>query len=68
MVQIAVALKDAEWTVFRDGAPVSHGMSRSEAVTLAEEMAFGAEEAGEDVELLVQEYLGELKARYSGGT
>jgi hypothetical protein len=68
MVQFAVALKDAEWTVFKNGEPVSHGMSRSEAVELAEEMAFKAEDAGEDVELLVQDYVGELRARYSGGS
>jgi hypothetical protein len=67
MVQIAVALKDAEWTVFRDGVAAASGGSRSEAVRLAEAMAFEAEAAGEDVELLVQDYTGELRARYSGG-
>jgi hypothetical protein len=67
MKQFAVTLKDGEWTVFRDAKPVTQGMSRSEAVKLAEEMAYEAEAAGEDVELLVQDYTGELKARYSGG-
>lgn len=67
MKQFAVTLKNGEWTVFRDAKPVAHGMSRSEAVKLAEEMAFEAEESGEDVQLLVQDYTGELKARYSGG-
>jgi hypothetical protein len=67
MVQFAVTLKDAEWTVFKDAKPVANGMSRSEAVTLAEELAYEAEKAGEDVQMLVQDYIGELKARYSGG-
>lgn len=67
MVQLAVALKGAEWTVFRDGLPVAGGMSRSEAIELAEKLAFQAEEDGQDIELLVQDYSGELRARYSGG-
>jgi hypothetical protein len=66
MMQFAVTLKDGEWTVFRDARPVAHGMSRSEAVKLAEELAYEAEEAGDDVEILVQDYTGQLKARYSG--
>jgi len=37
MVQFAVTLKDAQWTVFKDANPVAQGMSRSEAVTMAEE-------------------------------
>jgi hypothetical protein len=67
MKQFAVTLKNGEWTVFRDATPVTQGMSRSEAIKLAEEMAYEAEEAGEAVELLVQDYTGQLKARYSGG-
>jgi hypothetical protein len=67
MKQFAVTLKDGEWTVFRDAKPIAQGMSRSEAVKLAEELAYEAEEAGEDVQMLVQDYTGELKARYSGG-
>ena len=67
MIQFAVTTKDGEWTVFRDAKPLAHGMSRSDAVKLAEELAFEAEKTGEDVELLVQEYTGQLKARYSGG-
>jgi hypothetical protein len=67
MIQFAVTTKDGEWTVFRDAEPVAQGMSRSEAVTLAEELAYEAEEQGADVELLIQDYTGELKARYSGG-
>ena len=67
MVQFAVTLKDAEWTVFRNAEPIAQGMSRSEAVKLAEDLAFEAGEKGEDVQLLIQEYTSELKARYSGG-
>jgi hypothetical protein len=67
MVQYAVALKNAEWTVFKDGEALTRGMSRSEAIEMAEGLAFKAEDAGEDVEFLVQDYTGELKARYSGG-
>jgi uncharacterized protein DUF2188 len=68
MIQFAVTTKDGEWTVFRDAKAVAHGMSRSEAVKLAEDFAYEAEEAGEDVQLLIQDYTGQLKARYSGGT
>jgi hypothetical protein len=67
MIQFAVTTKDGEWTVFRDAKPVARGMSRSDAVKLAEELAYEAEETGEAVELLVQDYTGQLKARYSGG-
>ena len=67
MIQFAVTTKDGEWTVFRDAKPLAHGMSRSDAVKLAETLAYEAEEAGEAVELLTQEYTGELKTRYSGG-
>ena len=67
MVQFAVTLKDGEWTVFKDAKPAAQGMSRSDAVALAEELAYEAEAQGEDVQLLIQDYTGELKARYSGG-
>jgi len=67
MVQFAVTLKDAEWTVFKDGVPINQGMSRSAAVAMAEAMAFEAEEAGEDVDLVIQSYTGELIERHSGG-
>ena len=67
MIQFAVTTKDGEWTVFRDAKPMAQGMSRSEAVKLAEELAYEAEDQGEDVQLLIQHYTGELKARYSGG-
>jgi len=62
-----VTLKDAEWTVFKDGALVRSGLSRSRAVAFAEELAYDAEEAGEEVELVIQGYTGELTERRSGG-
>jgi hypothetical protein len=67
MVQYAVTLKDGEWTVFKDGEVLLAGMSRSKAIQEAESLAFAAEEAGEDVELLIQDYTGRLGARRSGG-
>ena len=44
MVQFAVTLKDAEWTVFKDGVPIEAGMARSRAIERAEQLAFEAEE------------------------
>jgi hypothetical protein len=66
-IQFAVTLKDGEWTIFQDGAPVASGMSRSAAIAQAEQLAFDAEEQGAAVELLIQDYTGELKERRSGG-
>ncbi len=63
MIQFAVAMKGGDWTVFRNGEVLAAGMSRSRAVERAEDLAADAREAGEDVELLVQEYLGELRRR-----
>ena len=54
MVQYAVTLKDGDWTVFSDGKPVAHGLSRSAAIQMAKDMAFEAEERGDTVELLIQ--------------
>ena len=65
MVQFAVVMKEAEWAVLKDGQVIRRGLSRSEAIKQAEQLAFEAEESGE-VEMLVQEYAGELKTRYSG--
>jgi hypothetical protein len=65
VVQFAVVMKDAEWAVLKDGAVIRCGLSRSEAIQEAEGMAFHAEESA-GVEILVQEYAGELKTRYSG--
>jgi hypothetical protein len=67
MVQYAVALKDGDWTVFRDGVPVAGQLSRSAAVEMAKALAFEAEERGESVELLLQGYYGELSRRVTGG-
>ena len=66
MVQYAVTLKNGEWTVFKDGAPIAAGMTRSRAVEMAEGLAFEAEQAGQRVDLLVQTYTGELTERHSG--
>lgn len=67
MVQYAVALKDGDWTVFRDGAPLAGRLSRSAAVQMAKDLAFEAEERGESVELVLQGYYGELSRRVTGG-
>ena len=67
MVQYAVTLKDGDWTVFKDGAPIERGMSRSAAVQLAKDLAFEAEEKGDTVELLIQGYYGDMSRRLTGG-
>ncbi len=66
MVQFAVTLKDAEWTVFKDGKIVAQGMSRSRAIEQAQALAREAMDAHEDVELVVQGYTGELSSRRTG--
>ena len=53
-MQVAVTLKDTGWTVSRHGVAVGRGMKRSHAVELAVQIAFEAEEAGEDVNLFIQ--------------
>jgi hypothetical protein len=65
VVQFAVVMKEAEWAVLKDGDVIHGGLSRSEAIQQAEQLAFAAEESA-GVEILVQEYAGELKTRYSG--
>jgi hypothetical protein len=65
-VQLAVIKKDGEWSVFRNGEVLESGGSRSACIESAESIAFDAEERGEAVELVIQDYLGELKTRYSG--
>jgi hypothetical protein len=67
MVQYAVTLKDGDWTVFRDGQPLEHGMSRSAAIQMAKDLAFEAEERGDTVELLIQGYYGDISRRLTGG-
>jgi hypothetical protein len=63
LVQFAVTLKDGEWTVFKDGEVLTNGMSRSRAIEEAERLAYAAVSAGEQVELLVQDYIGQLISR-----
>ncbi|HKR24230.1 MAG TPA: hypothetical protein VJS15_03145 [Allosphingosinicella sp.] len=67
MVQYAVTLKGGDWTVFCDGEALEHGMSRSAAIQMAKDLAFKAEERGDNVELLIQGYYGEMSRRLSGG-
>jgi hypothetical protein len=67
MKQFAVTQRNGEWTVFEGGAPLHSGMSRSAAVEIAEKLAFDAEESGEYVELVIQDYTGEVRTRLSGG-
>jgi hypothetical protein len=67
MVQYAVTLKEGDWTVFRDGEALEHGMSRSAAIQMAKDLAFEAEERGDPVELLIQGYYGEMSRRLTGG-
>ena len=65
MVQYAVTLKQGDWTVFKDGEAIASDMSRSAAVEMAEGLAFEDEERGEPVELLIQDYTGELAHKVS---
>ena len=67
MVQYAVTLKDGDWTVFQDGAPIERGLTRSAAIQMAKDLAFDAEERGDTVELLIQGYYGDMSRRLSGG-
>lgn len=67
MVQLAVALKDGDWTIFQDGKPIEHDLTRSAAIQLAKILAFEAEERGEAVELLIQGYYGDVARKLSGG-
>ena len=65
-MQLAVIQKDGEWAVLRDGDVVHRGGPRSACIEAAEALAFEAEEGGVRVELVIQDYLGELKTRVSG--
>ena len=63
MIQYAVTLKSADWTIFENGNVIASGMSRSRAIERAEVLAHEAIRSGEDVELVVQGYTGELLSR-----
>ena len=65
-MQLAVIQKDGEWAVLKDGEVVRRGGPRSACIEAAEAIAFAAEEKGRTVELVIQDYLGELKTRVSG--
>jgi hypothetical protein len=65
VIQLAVIHRGTAWSVLKNGTPVQEGLMRSDAVAVAERLSFEAEEC-EAVELLVQDYTGELRARYSG--
>jgi hypothetical protein len=65
VIQLAVIQQDAAWAVLKNGSPVEKGLRRSDAIALAERLSFEAEKSGA-VELLVQDYLGEVRATYSG--
>ncbi len=67
MVQYAVTMKDGDWTVFCDGKPMAADLSRSAAIEMAKGLAFDAEERGDEVELLIQGYYGDLSRRLTGG-
>jgi hypothetical protein len=67
MVQYAVTLKDGDWTVFKDGQPIEHELTRSAAIQMAKDLAFQAEERGDTVELLIQGYYGEMSRKVTGG-
>lgn len=67
MVQYAVTLKDREWTVFCDGEVRATSPTRSAAIRTARELAFAAEERGDEVELLIQGYYGDVSRRMTGG-
>ncbi|MDB5456674.1 MAG: hypothetical protein JWP92_2259 [Caulobacter sp.] len=67
MIRYAVAQKNGEWTVFRDGQVVAQDLSHSAAREMAESLAFEAEADGQSVELLIQDYYGGMASKVSGG-
>lgn len=67
MAQFAVVLKNQEWTVFKDGQALQTYLTRSAAIEAAEGLAFDAEERGDRVELVIQDYYGAVAERRSGG-
>lgn len=67
MVQYAVARKGGDWTVFCDGEVIANDLTRSAAIQMAKDLAFEAEERGDNVELLIQGYYGEMSRKLTGG-
>jgi hypothetical protein len=65
VIQLAVIQQGAAWAVLKNGSAVEKGLRRSDAIALAEKLSFEAEQAGA-VELLVQDYTGEVRTTYSG--
>jgi hypothetical protein len=65
-MQLAVIQQGAAWAVFQNGSPIEQGLRRSDALALAERLSFEAEKSGA-VELVVQDYAGEMRTTYSGG-
>ena len=65
MIQLAVIQRDAAWAVLKNGTPVETGLRRSDAVALAQRLSYVAEQVGA-VELVVQDYTGEVRTTYSG--
>ncbi len=65
-VQYAVTMKDGDWTVFCDGDFRTTGMCRSAAIEEAKALAFDAGERGENLELLIQGYYGDMSRRLTG--
>jgi len=66
MVKYAVAQKDGEWTVFRDGEAIERDLTRSAAIQIAKILAFESEERGHTVELLIQGYYRDVAAKLTG--
>ncbi len=62
-MQFAVAMKNREWAIFRDGEVLRWGISRSRAIEEAASRARDALKTEEEVEFLVQDYIGELTRR-----
>lgn len=66
MIQLAVIQLDSAWAVLKNGSTIEKGLRRSDALALAERLSFQAEESGA-VELVIQDYTGEVRTTYSGG-
>jgi len=65
MIQLAVVMKDQEWTLFENAEPVRTYLTRSAAIEAAEARAFELEEANQGVELVIQDYHGGLSEKRS---